>query len=967
VNTWNGNSVRSESSATSSGASESLARIQATLSAAQSPDELLTLVVQMLCQTLKGDSCAIGLLTDDASELQFQNHVGLGHDVRRSLSDLPRDVVERLRASRDVIVLDHVQRRTQLLTQLVRKDLNTLLIAAVHGKSRLIGVVTVGYVSDTPPRSEQLLTLRAVAEQAGLCLEHDKLAHDLSRRNTAMRLLLELSNITAAALTARECFEHMAHYLCAAFQTALCVILAPEPDTDDIRLEAAVAREGAGLEIAWDRTWIGLPVQNLTRHALLAAAPRSAVSVAADSVDGETLFQPLKDRLRISSPVTRAAIIPLDLGGETLGWCILADTGRSSVPHPFASEDLQLMTMAASQVAGVILRADESAAVLRREDRLLRLRDRSKRIFATLDIEEVLSLVSESAVDLLDAEVCSIFLRDGKEDIVLHCEHGAAVGATKQLRLKIRNGPRTGLTGFVAATGQPLNLVGASLTGHPARTSLGPHSHLPSRFCHALLALPISERSESDTTVGGVIKVENKKLRDGSVDRRHGFSNDDIVILTALAAYAQVALQNARAFGLSTALRQAALVVNSSLDLAQVLRTVLDQLKAVVPLDTASVWLRDGGVLRVVGCAGYDEEDTRAVLQLILPLSDQYPNTQVVEQGRPFAIDDVASSPFAHFRNEADHYKSAHIRSWLGVPLLTSRGCIGNISIDSRLPAHFLERDVASVILFAQHAASAIHNAELYDKLRQRLDELTKAKGMVGSITALAWMGMTHSVWRHAVEARLFSIRGQLELARRELSKGGHKTALSSINHRLTCAEELAKEIGAEPQVPVLSPTEGVGVIDLGAIVSTRVRLLAERADLSSIRFRVIPTSRVVLVRGNLEWLKHAIDILLDNAVAANRLTKAEGITVDIIERGHNATVRISDRGPGIPDSVRAVLFTIPVEKLPGERGMGIGLLLASAIATAYGGTVEVATTGPEGTVMSMTLPLATAGAATDI
>ena len=42
-----------------------------------------------------------------------------------------------------------------------------------------------------------------------------------------------------------------------------------------------------------------------------------------------------------------------------------------------------------------------------------------------------------------------------------------------------------------------------------------------------------------------------------------------------------------------------------------------------------------------------------------------------------------------------------------------------------------------------------------------------------------------------------------------------------------------------------------------------------------------------------------------------------------------------------------------------GQRSFGIGLALVREIAVAAGGAVEVAATGPGGTVMKMTLPLA--------
>jgi len=47
--------------------------------------------------------------------------------------------------------------------------------------------------------------------------------------------------------------------------------------------------------------------------------------------------------------------------------------------------------------------------------------------------------------------------------------------------------------------------------------------------------------------------------------------------------------------------------------------------------------------------------------------------------------------------------------------------------------------------LFADQAAVAIRNAQQYDELR-------RAKNLVRIRTALAWMGMASSTWRHTID-----------------------------------------------------------------------------------------------------------------------------------------------------------------------------------------------------------------------
>jgi signal transduction histidine kinase len=84
------------------------------------------------------------------------------------------------------------------------------------------------------------------------------------------------------------------------------------------------------------------------------------------------------------------------------------------------------------------------------------------------------------------------------------------------------------------------------------------------------------------------------------------------------------------------------------------------------------------------------------------------------------------------------------------------------------------------------------------------------------------------------------------------------------------------------------------------------------------------------------------------------------------VEQSH-AVIAVADTGAGITGVDQARIFdrfvrTSGTGGAPGHRSFGIGLALVREIAVAAGGAVEVASTGPEGTVMKMRLPLAGTG-----
>ena len=96
---------------------------------------------------------------------------------------------------------------------------------------------------------------------------------------------------------------------------------------------------------------------------------------------------------------------------------------------------------------------------------------------------------------------------------------------------------------------------------------------------------------------------------------------------------------------------------------------------------------------------------------------------------------------------------------------------------------------------------------------------------------------------------------------------------------------------------------------------------------------------------------------LLENAVKYT--PAASGIELGAAHEGATVVLEISDRGPGIPAGEEERVF----ERFrrgahPGVRGVGLGLAVSRAIATAHGGTLTVAARPGGGATFRLTLPL---------
>ena len=150
----------------------------------------------------------------------------------------------------------------------------------------------------------------------------------------------------------------------------------------------------------------------------------------------------------------------------------------------------------------------------------------------------------------------------------------------------------------------------------------------------------------------------------------------------------------------------------------------LELLRNTVRFDSASVQLLVDDQLVVVACTGF--EDTPKILGLTFPFDKKFPNWHVVTSRQIIAVTDVGDR-YPHFREQADHFGSGEISSWLGVPLGVRDDVLGMVALDRSDPSAFTEDEQRLVSTMAGHIAVAVHNAQLYSALQASEERLVEA------------------------------------------------------------------------------------------------------------------------------------------------------------------------------------------------------------------------------------------------
>lgn len=187
-------------------------------------------------------------------------------------------------------------------------------------------------------------------------------------------------------------------------------------------------------------------------------------------------------------------------------------------------------------------------------------------------------------------------------------------------------------------------------------------------------------------------------------------------------------------------LRRAGAVVSSTLDVEHMLTLILDQMKTVVPYDTASVQLLHEDYLEIVSGTGWENLDE--IKGLRFPFPGNTPNVQVIERATPLRFDDVLEK-FPAFTS-ASHSRNIH--AWIGIPLMVRGRSIGVLTFDSAQRGAFTSSHLRLAAAFGEHVSVALANAQLFEETEQ----LAMTDSLTGLLTRRAFFMNARAFFEHA-------------------------------------------------------------------------------------------------------------------------------------------------------------------------------------------------------------------------
>jgi len=289
----------------------------------------------------------------------------------------------------------------------------------------------------------------------------------------------------------------------------------------------------------------------------------------------------------------------------------------------------------------------------------------------------------------------------------------------------------------------------------------------------------------------------------------------------------------------------------------------------------------------------------------------------------------------------------SEVTSCLSTPMIYEGSVTGILSVFTKLRRRFPNSERRLLQAFADLAAVAAQNAELYTRVFNSEERLRKSE-------RLTTLGLLSAEIAHEIRNPLTVIKllfSYLNLDYPE-SDPRHKDK-QVIKEKFNQLEEIVSKVLSFGKAP-----EGIFTLwDIDELVADTCLLVRHKMRQLKIDLEHQPSNLNAKVNGNKGQLQQVLLNLIINASDAmpdgGRLTIST--TSESVEKTKNVVLYVEDTGSGIPENLVEHVFDSFLTDKP--EGTGLGLSIVKRILRTHHGDISVSKTGPTGTTMRITLP----------
>jgi PAS domain S-box-containing protein len=720
-------------------AERALREIAARLTAIREPSELLQHVVDEANRLVRADGTILDLLDPATGRLQWAYDSGLSAKFTpEQLGELWLPVgvgATGIAVAEDRVVTAGDDLRNEFPPS-PESDLffsttgfRSLIAAPVATDAGPLGALEVYSARAFAFDDADAALIRSLADQAAIAIGNARLIEELarSREEVARRADSErtLREIAARLTAMRDPNEVLEQVVGAATR-----LLRARGGMIDLVGTSGVEQTWTGsAETATD-----IPIELLQDIELDPDAGVSGLAVATGVVqwtgdylaDARFRHTPERDQFVSDAEIRSVIAAPLVVGSEAVG----AITVFSSDVDAFGPEDEAIARALADQAAVTIANTRLIEALERARDEVERRAEAEgalRRINASLSAIREPDVILQQSVDearrLLDSDSARIDLLEGQLLLWRYASGDPGV-ATREHALESAIPLGVGVAGTAVARGTPFR------TGNYLADDGFVHNRIADAYIRR-------HRVRSVLSVPLVGEIGPLGALTVSSTKPERFTDEHAELLQALADQAAIAIQNARLIEelqrsradlarrveTERSLREVAARIAVLRDPDEVLARIVDEARRLIGSDSAHLTRlsEDGGYVVPEVVAGGLDADAEAWLRgQRFPL-DAGINGLAAGRGEPIWTEDYRIDPRIPLEpDDLDTAERLGLRGMAAVPLRSAEaGIIGTLAVSFRQPHRFDDEEIGLLQVLADHAAIAMTNASLYERLRR--------------------------------------------------------------------------------------------------------------------------------------------------------------------------------------------------------------------------------------------------------
>ncbi|MBT3391204.1 MAG: GAF domain-containing protein [Chloroflexi bacterium] len=225
------------------------------------------------------------------------------------------------------------------------------------------------------------------------------------------------------------------------------------------------------------------------------------------------------------------------------------------------------------------------------------------------------------------------------------------------------------------------------------------------------MALPI----QSGESIFGVLLIDN--FQDAAA-----FSLDDQMMVSSIVRQSALTLENIRLYRAAEqratqlhALSNVSAKISTQLEYHTLIEALLETLEELVPYDTGTLWIREKNQLTIRAARGFAESNE--LLGVQTSIEDSLLFAEMIQTASPLYVADIRE-------DERFSTMPANRLSWLAIPMLSKGDVLGVFALEKSELDFFKSDHIQILITFANQAAVALENADLYRQSLERTTEL---------------------------------------------------------------------------------------------------------------------------------------------------------------------------------------------------------------------------------------------------